>query len=243
MFLNDAVMWGRLKMHKTIVSGCLAAFAALASLSIANSAFASVIEYTSQSAFDAANPTAETYGFNAGGEISFVPDSSTFNGVTFTDEATAADATYSEVPLLALIDSDDNPTYGVDFLSFENQNPNIGGVINPTGTTFFGFDYGSFLDVGGEATLTLNTGDSFTITPSSTESFIGFSSSTPITSITIDYPDGYAFDIASYSTTSAAPEPAAWLMMLIGVGVVGASMRRRAGHDRDEDRFAATVSI
>ncbi len=228
-----------MKIRQTVAIRLLNALVSVAGLSASSSAFASVTEYTSQSAFDAANPAAVTYGFNSGGAINAIPNSSTFSGVTFVDSTTADDVVNSQVPLMFVIDSADVPTYGVDFLSFENQNPNIEGVINPTGTTFFGFNYGSFLPIGGDATVTLNTGDSYVITPISTEGFIGFSSSTPITSITIDYPNGYAFDVISYSTVAAAPEPAAWLMMLMGVGGVGAALRWRSHPNPHTDQLRA----
>jgi hypothetical protein len=215
-------------MRKSTLVGLLASIAAMAGVSAASSAMAQVTEYTSQSAFDTANPTAVAYSFYAGGVITPLDNPSTFNGVTFTDNTTAADLSNSEVPLMFLVDENDVSNYGADFLSFQNENTDISGVINPVGTYFFGFNYGSYIPIDGDATLTVNSDQVYTITPTATEGFIGFSSTAPITSITIDYPDSYAFDIVSYSTVSSAPEPAAWLMMVIGVGVVGAALRRRA---------------
>jgi len=221
-------------MRKHGLVRLFAGLAALAGLSCASSALAQVTEFTSQSAFDAAIPNSATYRFNAGGAITPISNSTTFNGVTFADDTTATDIANSEVPLLFMIDSGDVPTYGADFLSFQNQDTNIEATITLTGANFFGFNYGSYVPIDGNATLTLNTGQSYTITPISSENFIGFSSTTPITSITIDYPNSYAFDVISYSTVSAAPEPATWMMMLIGVGIVGAALRWRARQDRDQ---------
>jgi hypothetical protein len=70
----------------------------------------------------------------------------------------------------------------------------------------------------------LSTGDSYTITPTSTAQFIGFTNDTPITSVSLDYPSGYSLDIVSVA--SAAPEPSAWLLLIAGVGGIGLGLRR-----------------
>ena len=77
------------------------------------------------------------------------------------------------------------------------------------------------------ATLTLNTGDVFVINPDEPATFIGFTSTTPITDISITYPGGYAFDLVNVSVLGAVPEPSAWAMMLLGLGGLGAAMRSR----------------
>ena len=62
-------------------------------------------------------PSAHTFGFNAGGVITVEPNPVTFNGLSFSDNVTAADTATGGIPLLFLIDSVDNPNYGHDFLS------------------------------------------------------------------------------------------------------------------------------
>jgi hypothetical protein len=75
--------------------------------------------------------------------------------------------------------------------------------------------------------VTLSTGDSFAITPSTTATFIGFTSTSPITSVTIDSPAAYDFDLITVSEIPGVPEPSMWALMLVGFGGVGATMRTR----------------
>jgi hypothetical protein len=192
----------------------------------ASSADAAVTMYSSQAAFDAAVPTASTFGFNAGGVFSLEPNPVKMHGLSFRDDATAADAATGGVPLLFLVDTGDTPTYGVDFLTYQNTQPGIIANVLSKGATAIGFTFGSYLPTG-DATLTLSTGDSFTISPSSTATFIGFTSTTPITSVSVDYPNSYAFDLTSVSVLGSVPEPASWALMLIGIGGLGAAMRNR----------------
>jgi hypothetical protein len=191
---------------------------------------ASVTLYTSQSAFDAAAPSASAFGFDAGGAISVTANPLVLNGLSFSDNVTAADIANSGTPLLFLIDATDTPTYGQDFLSYQNTQVGISAEIDSAGVTAIGFSYGSYLPTG-DAVLTLSTGDSFTITPTSVASFIGFTSTARITSLTVDYPDSYAFDLLGVSSTTPVPEPATWTMMLVGFGGLGGALRaRRRGH-------------
>ena len=111
-----------------------------------------------ESAFDAAAPTCDTFGFDAGGVISVEPKPVTCGGLSFYR--------------------------------------------------------------GG--TVTLSTGNVFTITPSSmTARFIGFTSTSLITSISVNYPESYTFDLTSFSV-SAVRQPANWAMLLAGFGGLGA---------------------
>ena len=205
--------------------------AAVGMTAIAGSADASVTLYTSQSAFNAAAPAASTFGFNAGGAISVAPNPLASHGLSFKDDLTAADILNGGVPLLFLIDAADNPTYGQDFLSYQNNLFGNLAEIDSAGTSAIGFSYGSYIPTG-DATVTLNTGDSFLISPSSTPAFIGFISTSRITSVLIDYPASFDLDLLSVSSVSAAvPELSTWAMMLIGFGGLGAmarSRRRRA---------------
>ena len=206
----------------TLVGG-IAAIGALA-----GSAHAAVTVYNSQAAFDAAVPTAATFGFNAGGTVHVIPNPSKFHGLSFSSDSTAADAATGGVPILWLIDQVDTPTYGKDFLSYQNtQVEDIGDIVTgPAGKTAIGFTFGTYV-APGPATVTLSTGDTFAITATGAESFIGFTSPTPITKVTIDFPTGYSFDLTSVSLS--VPEPASWAMMLLGLGGLGAAMRLRRG--------------
>jgi hypothetical protein len=221
------ILEGGMKIKlKSQVRALLLGGVAASLVAIAGSADAAVTEYTSQSAFDAAAPAASTFGFNAGGVTSVEPNPATFGTLSFSDNVTADDTADGGIPLLFLVSATDTPTYGRDFLSYQNENLGISAEIDSAGATAIGFSYGSNVPAG-DATLTLSTGDSFTITPSTTASFIGFTSTSPITSVSVDYPNSFAFDLISVSSLSAVPEPASWAMMLVGFGGLGAAMRSR----------------
>jgi hypothetical protein len=203
-----------------------AALAAIGLTGSAGFANATVTEFNSQAAFDAAVPGAYISAFSAGGAYPFVylGNSAAFNGLTFTSNATAADSANGGTPVLFLIPATATPTYGQDFLSFQNTDVGISAEIDSVGTHAIGFTFGSYVPSGG-ATLTLSTGDSFAINPTSSATFIGFTSTTAITSVTVDYPNGYAFDLVSVSTV---PEPATWTMMLVGFAGLGFAGYRRS---------------
>ncbi len=56
--------------------------------------------------------------------------------------------------------------------------------------------------------------------------FIGFSSATPINTIT--FSGGDENDIYAMASDGAVPEPATWALMIAGFGLVGTTLRRRA---------------
>jgi hypothetical protein len=200
-------------------------------IAMASPAAASVVEYTSQAAFNAAASGVSTFTFDQGNIpplSTFQPNPVTFNGVTFEDLPTPANAISGGSPGLILISASATPTYGQDFLAFQNEDPSILGTISSAGATAFGFTFGSYVNVGSSATLTLNTGEIFTVTPGTTAQFIGFTSDAPITSISLDYDNSFTFDVLSVSSNLASvPEPASWTLMLLGFGGLGAVMRRR----------------
>jgi hypothetical protein len=211
--------------RKSQVTAFLLGGVAASIVAVAGSADAAVTEYTSQSAFDAAAPTSHTFGFDAGGATNLEPNPVKFGGLSFSDNVTAADLANGGAPLLFLVPATDTPTYGRDFLAYQNTNQGISAEIDSAGVTAIGFTFGSYLPTG-DATLTLSTGDSFTITPTSDTGFIGFTSTSPITSVTVDYPNSFTFDLLNVSST-AVPEPATWAMMLLGFGGLGGAMRSR----------------
>jgi hypothetical protein len=203
-------------------------------IAMASPAAAAVVEYTSQAAFNAATTGVSTFTFDQGNVpplFTFEPSPSTFNGVTFEDLSTPNNAITGHSASLVLVSASTTPTYGQDFLAFQNEDPSILGTISSAGATAFGFTFGSYVNVGSSATLTLNTGESFTITPDTVAQFIGFTSDAPITSIALDYDNSFTFDILSVSSGVAGapgvPEPASWALMLVGFGGLGAVMRRR----------------
>lgn len=204
----------------------LKALALAAVLAAAGPASATVMVYSSQADFDAAAPTAATFGFDGHGTSTFYVNSVTFNGLSFTSNVTPADTLNGGQPAVIVISAADTPTYSQDFLSFQNENVGIFSEIDSAGTYALGFSYGAYV-LAGPSTVTLNTGDSFAIAPTTTPQFIGFTSTTPITSVMIDSPAAYDFDLITVSTIAGVPEPAMWALMLVGFGGVGAAMRTR----------------
>lgn len=130
---------------------------------------------------------------------------------------------------------------GVQFFSGQSSDLRPSDVIvTLAGTYAIGFTYGAYVtDPGTPVTITLNTGDVFTrlLPPVSgvDTNFLGFVSTTPITSITfatIDNvpaapPYAYSMDIVSFTTAAPVPEPAEWALMACGLGAVAFLARRK----------------
>ena len=105
-------------------------------------------------------------------------------------------------------------------------------AIPGSGVTAVGMDFGSIF--GTTATFLFPTGDSFDVPTASLPDlgFVGFTSTTPFASLTIDIPNTDALNISSFSygtpSASVAPEPSG--LALLGVGAVcslGYGWRRR----------------
>jgi hypothetical protein len=193
-------------------------------LAAAGPASATVTVYSAQADFDAAAPTATTFGFDGHGTTTFEPNPFSIHGLSFQDNVTPADTLKGGQPAVIVVGAAATPTYGQDFLSYQNENVGILSEIDSAGTYAIGFTYGAYV-FAGPSTVTLNTGDSFAITPTTTPQFIGFTSTAPITSVVIDSPGGYDFDLLTVS--AIVPEPAMWALMLIGFGGVGGAIRAR----------------
>jgi hypothetical protein len=97
-------------------------------------------------------------------------------------------------------------------------------TLPPGGATAIAFDYGSFN--GTPFTFTLSTGDSFTTNPVTfgLESFLGFTSTNTITSLTIHAGSQEAIVLGDLSFgTAILPEPSTFV--LFGLGVAGLATR------------------
>jgi len=209
-------------MHSKLLG--LAAGIALLALPAAP-ASASVIEYTSAAAFDAAASGATTYNFEgiapAGG---FAGGSPTIGGVTFT------------APFSNEFVADANAGFGNYGASFFSGAQSVFPFVNVTatlaGATAIGFAYGSVLSPLAPVTVTLSTGDTFTLTTPLNNgvdtNFVGFTSSTPITSVSF-VESGRDFDVIQFVVASGTPVPlpASALLMLSGLVGVGVMARKR----------------
>ncbi|CAN5137955.1 hypothetical protein BH11PSE10_BH11PSE10_19550 [soil metagenome] len=200
---------------------------------------ASVMAFDTSDSFGAAASGTTTYGFDgisvAGPGCSgcaYGPQ--TVGGVTFDSNVNP------------LVVAGEPARYGgVQFFSGQSSDLRPSDVIvTLAGTYAIGFTYGAYVtDPGSPVTITLNTGDVFTrfLPPSAgvDTNFLGFVSTTPITSITfktIDNvstppPYAYSMDIVSFRTAAPVPEPAGWALMACGLAAVASATRRRKRSD------------
>lgn len=194
---------------------------------------AAVTTYTSQASFDAAVTGETTFGFNEGNSSSHfhvAANPYTQSGITFANNVTAADIAAGGIPIIFLIGNAATPSYGVDFLSYQNTQVGVSADLTSPGVTALGFLYSTYI-VGGAATISVNGGAPTALAITGTPQFIGFTSLTPITNINIVFPGAYSLDLTSVSyagATVAVPEPAVWGLMIAGFGMVGVASRRRA---------------
>ncbi len=202
----------------------LAALAALGLLSFASAADAQITTYSTATAFAAATTGITSFNFNGYGESGFYKDYSstglTVQGVKFT------------VPINTYLYVQD-PTYngsrpfGNDFY-LEQQNTGPVNVALPAGTTAFGANFSGA--VADNAKVTINgTPYTFAEPGSKSNTFFGFTSTTPITSLTYTSNGfGTSIDNVRFGSigVAATPEPGS-IALLIGMGVTGAGVLRR----------------
>ncbi len=105
--------------------------------------------------------------------------------------------------------------------------------------TAFAIDINTFASSDGSFKVLLNTGDTaFSIFENfpgiGTGQFIGFTSPTPFTSVTMSSIGGYSYtlDTLIYGNRAAViapgvPEPALWALLMAGFGITGVAQRRR----------------
>jgi hypothetical protein len=187
-------------------------------------AHASLIVYTSQSAFNAATTSPTTFGFGgvapAGSYTPFTTYSS--NGVAFTPiGATDVDVTSATYY---------SPTdYPADFIVNGGTATIPAGMLLTLSTPVnaIAFELGSF--DGGPILATFSTGDTATLNPSPTlgsVTFWGFISSTPFATISLTDSDSTpAVYLTSVTLASAAPEPSTFL--LLGCALAAGALFRR----------------
>ena len=192
--------------------------------------------FTSPSAFAAASTGVTTVNFNgiapAGGFVN--------EGTSFT----IGGASFSSSNYLNLNDA---AYYPVTFPGMGVPTYNSGGYLLPTQdavdilTISFAPSTAVSIDTGGlfgpvSIPITLSDGFSTTlvapdsITGTGALDFIGFTSSTPITSITLDFPADPNFgavDNVSFGTASVTPEPSSLLLLATGLAGAAGTVRRK----------------
>lgn len=119
-------------------------------------------------------------------------------------------------------------TMSSDTVTFGSFSPGIVGF----GGNFFGTDsFGAFMP-GRTVVLTALAGgesETFTLTDASMDSFVGFLSDTPLTSVSFRNmeSDGAVYWAGANDVVLAVPEPATWSMLIGGLGVAAFAHRRR----------------
>ncbi len=206
------------------------------------SARAGLIFYTNRAAFDAAVAGEQTITFHAPSPTTFAfnptPPGLTLSGVNFNITNT--------LPGDGLNVTGKNfagNAYPEDFLvpsfSPNRTSTQLSITLPPGGATAIGLDYGSFGNNPPLFTFALSTGETFTATPAPFDSlgFLGFTSTSPITSLTITDPgppgssEVPVLGDFSFGTAAAVPEPSSLALLSIG-GLALAGWRRwkkRAG--------------
>jgi hypothetical protein len=129
-----------------------------------------------------------------------------------------------------------NPTGGSNYLTTnDTSNAGSASIFSKTGFREISFDWGSIdtyntfglLDAAGNAFYTL-TGSAIQPHDSVNGTRISLTSSDQAIYGLRLYSGRPAFEVDNVTFSAAVPEPATWAMMILGFGLVGASMRRRS---------------
>jgi hypothetical protein len=207
----------------------LAAVSIIVLASAADAAFATVTEYTDQTAFNAAISNSTSFNFDG----LVPPGTLSFGDVTLGDLSFTA----SGLSIPMVIGSNGSFFGGSPFFTAFALAP--GGdpsvlLCTLAGSTALGFTYGD-LDLSGglPLTVTLSTGDSFNLTtppnPAVDTGFVGFVSNTPITSVTFsDYSEGFAVLQVAQSGATGVPEPGTFALLAAGLLSLAVFRPRRA---------------
>ena len=189
--------------------------------------------FTTQASYNAAAGSQTTITFNglSGGSFVQQPQTFTLSGATF------ANTTGSSIYIVSPSGFYGSSYAGGDFLTIDYAVDTL--TISFPSAKSFAFNFGGIF---GGATIPVLLSDGFTYTASGADSitgtnaldFIGFTSTTAITSATLFLPDSpnyNALDNISFgaTTTATTPEPGSFALLATGMlGVAGAARRKLA---------------
>jgi hypothetical protein len=107
---------------------------------------------------------------------------------------------------------------------------NFTGGVNAFGGNFFGSDIEGAYVPDANVILTAVDGSTltYTLAGATTDSFLGFVSDAPLTSVVLGTDGGDYWPTAN-NVVLAVPEPATYGMLLAGIGLLGVAARRRRG--------------
>jgi hypothetical protein len=198
---------------------------------------ADLVFYTDRAAFNAAATGLQTVAFQAP-PMSFTfnatPPGLTLSGVNFNITnplpGDGVNVTARNFPGVA---------YPTDFLvpsfSPNRTSTQLAITLPPGGATAIGLDFGSFANDPSPFTFTLSTGESFAVTPVPFNNLgsLGFTSTSPITSLTILDSRSAAQEVPVLGDfifgtgTATVPEPSTLALFTLGAVGVAARCRRR----------------
>jgi hypothetical protein len=201
-------------------------FLSIAIVATALPAHAAVTTYTDRAAFTAAAGALTTETFNSAvSQTSFQSSPVVFGPMSILGFGVQDDRNFIDIPPISFTEFNID---GTTILSAFTRT-DAGLVFTfATPITAWGADFGGLQN--GQLRSVINVAGE-TLTPPIGEnglSFYGFTSSVAFTTVTFTssgVQDGFAIDNVSFN---AVPEPSSWALMIIGFGMVGATLRRRA---------------
>jgi hypothetical protein len=217
----------------TILTKLLAASVLVGTVAVAAPASATGTIYTSRTAFEAALGRSLTDDFGAA------------YGSGFSVRSNAAmSAVLNQTTFQSTAYTDLNIVSGGRYCAGCNGSFTLGFAATSFGTAAGVFGVGADLvySSGYTAFVTYGDGSTENVATPVGSSFFGITSTTGVKSIAYGLANGGTTTGGSFSIdnltigASAVPEPASWAMMIVGIGAVGATMRRR--RTRTTVRFA-----